>query len=86
MLSLVTKDCRWDEVKDGFFYIFFLLFFGRAARGILASRPGKEPAPPASEGEVLTTGLKGKSQLFKFTNLNPFITHLNHSPQRRQGL
>ena len=39
-------------------------FFGHEACGILAPRPGIEPAPPALEGEVLTTGLPGKCQLF----------------------
>ena len=34
---------------------------GCKARGILAPRPGIEPAPPALEGEVLTTGPPGKS-------------------------
>ena len=28
----------------------------------LAPQPGIEPTPPALEGEVLTTGLPGKSQ------------------------
>ena len=37
-------------------------FFGPEACGILAPRPGIKPAPPALEGEVLTTGLPGKSQ------------------------
>ena len=37
-------------------------FFGREACGILAPQPGIEPATPALEGEVLTTGLPGKSQ------------------------
>ena len=36
-------------------------FFGPKAFGILARQPGIEPAPPALEGEVLTTGLPGKS-------------------------
>ena len=31
-------------------------FFGHEARGILASQPGIKPAPPALEGEILTTG------------------------------
>ena len=31
------------------------------ACGILAPLPGIEPTPPALEGEVLTTGLLGKS-------------------------
>ena len=36
-------------------------FFGHETCGILAPRPGIEPAPPALESEVLTTGLLGKS-------------------------
>ena len=36
-------------------------FFGPEACGILAPWPGIEPAPPALEGEVLTTGPPGKS-------------------------
>ena len=42
-------------------------FFGHEVCGILAPRPGIEPvppaleAPPALEGEVLTTGLPGQS-------------------------
>ena len=35
--------------------------FGPEACGILAPQPGIKPAPPALEGEVLTTGLPGKS-------------------------
>ena len=35
-------------------------FFGHEARGILAPWPGIEHAPPALEGEVLTTGPPGK--------------------------
>ena len=37
-------------------------FFGREACGILAPQPGTEPAPPAVEGEVLTTGPPGSPQ------------------------
>ena len=37
-------------------------FFWPRACGILALRPGIEPAPPALEGEVLITGPPGKSQ------------------------
>ena len=37
-------------------------FFGHEACGIPAPRPGIEPASPALEGEVLTTGPPGKSQ------------------------
>ena len=36
-------------------------FFGHEACGILAPGPGIELAPPALEGEVLTTGPPGKS-------------------------
>ena len=36
-------------------------FFGCEACGILASRPGISPAPPALEDKVLTTGPPGKS-------------------------
>ena len=39
----------------------FFWIFGHEACGILAPRPGIEPAPPALEGEVLTTGPPGKS-------------------------
>ena len=36
-------------------------FFGHEACGIIAPRPGIEPAPSALEGEVLITGPPGKS-------------------------
>ena len=36
-------------------------FFGHETCGILAPQPRVEPTPPALEGEVLTTGLPGKS-------------------------
>ena len=38
------------------------LFFGPEARGILAPQRGNKLVLPALEGEVLTTGLPGKSQ------------------------
>ena len=41
-------------------------FFGPEACGILASQPGIKPAPPALEGEVLTTRPLGKSLEFFF--------------------
>ena len=37
-------------------------FFGYETLGILACQPGMEPAPPALEGEVLTTGPPGKCE------------------------
>ena len=36
-------------------------FFGPEAYGILAPQPGIEPATPALEDDVLTTGPLGKS-------------------------
>ena len=36
-------------------------FFGPKACGVLAPGPGIEPATPALEGRVLTTGPSGKS-------------------------
>ena len=42
--------------------LFYVLVFGHKACGILTPWPGIEPTPPALEGEVLTTGLPGKSQ------------------------
>ena len=45
------------------FILFFRFwFFGPKSCGISAPRPGIEPSPPALEGEILTTGLPGKSQ------------------------
>ena len=41
-----------------------LWVFVPKTRGILATRLGIEPAIPALEGEVLTTGLSGKSLTF----------------------
>ena len=43
-------------------FCFLFFFFGHEAQGILDSHPGVEPALPALEGEVLTTGLPGKFQ------------------------
>ena len=53
-------------------------FFGRKAYGILAPRPGVEPAPSALEGEVMTTGQPGKSlcHLFKMQILKRGINNL----------
>ena len=44
-------------------YCFWFMFwsFGPKAYGILAPQPGIEPAPPALEGEVPTSGMPGKS-------------------------
>ena len=40
--------------------MFVFWFFGHEPLGILAPWPGIEPAHPALESEVLTTGLPGK--------------------------
>ena len=42
-------------------FCFMFWIFGPEACGILAPRPGIKPTPSALEGEVLTTGLPGKS-------------------------
>ena len=42
-----------------FQYCFWFWFFGYKACGILTPWPGIEPAPPALEGKVLTTGPPG---------------------------
>ena len=43
--------------------LFFLVWcFGHKAGGVSAPQPGIEPAPPALEGEVLTTGEPGRCQ------------------------
>ena len=50
-------------------------FFGREACGILAPQPGIEPAPPALQGKVLTTGPSGKSHLpFLFDSFLALLT------------
>ena len=40
--------------------------FGHETYGILASWPGFDPTPPASEDKVLTTGPPQKSQCLYF--------------------
>ena len=40
-------------------------FFGHEACGILAPQPGTELARPALEGEVLTIGPPGKSEILQ---------------------
>ena len=42
-------------------FCFMFWCFGCEVRGILAPQPGIQPAPPALEGKVVTTGLPGKS-------------------------
>ena len=44
--------------------VFYILVFDHEAYEILAPWPGIEPTPPSLEGEVLTTGPPGKTQVF----------------------
>ena len=41
--------------------LFYVLIFGHKTCGILVPQSGIEPAPPAMEGEVLTTRPPGKN-------------------------
>ena len=43
------------------FCFIFGVFFGQETHGILVSWPGMEPAHPALEGEILTTGPIGNA-------------------------
>ena len=47
-------------------FTYFFWFFGCKACRISAPLSGIRPTLPASEGEVVTTGLPGKSLLFVF--------------------
>ena len=51
-------------------------FFGHKACGILAHRPGAEPAPFALEGKVLTTGPPRESLMLIFFNSIFLLTNL----------
>ena len=55
--------------------------FGHEAYGSLAPQPGIEPAPPALEGNVLTTGPSGKSRNDTFfkCDISHMINTGNHS-------
>ena len=44
------------------FFCFLFWFFDHAACESLAPQPRIEPEPPALEGQILATGLPGKSQ------------------------
>ena len=53
--------------------LFYVLFFGQEAYGTLTPPPEIEFTHPALEGQVLTTGPPGKSQLL---NVNERICHI----------
>ena len=67
VLLLLIRIFMWTIFKVLIFAIvtmllmFYALVFGHEACGILASQSGIEPAPPALESEVSTTGPPGKS-------------------------
>ena len=50
-------------------FLVFFFFFGQEACGILGPPPGTESAASTLEGEVLVTGLAGKSQLLVLKSL-----------------
>ena len=62
-----------------YYFCFMFWFFGHEACGTFAPRPGIEPAPPALEGEVLTTGLPAKSQHSLILIFPVSFSLLNHS-------
>ena len=53
--------------------VFVLVFWPQGMWDALAPGPGMDPVPPALEGEVLTTGLPGKSQKKHFKEQSNFI-------------
>ena len=56
-------------------------FFGREACGILAPRPGIEPAPPALQGKVFNNGPPGKSLILLVLFNGYIVFHSMHEPQ-----
>ena len=53
-----------DPLQCYFHFMFW--FFNHEVCGVLAPLPVIEPAPPASEVEVLSTGLPGKFHTLQF--------------------
>ena len=49
---------------------FMVWFFNHEVCGVLAPLPSIKPAPPALEGEVLSTGLPGKFHTLQSLNSN----------------
>ena len=49
------------------YYLFYILFFWPQGRD---PRPGIKPSPPALQGEVLTTGLAGKSLIRYYLDMS----------------
>ena len=59
-VNMVFRRLYWICYNDASVFMFWC--FDLEAPGILSPWPGIEPSPPTLEGEVLTTGLPGKSQ------------------------
>ena len=71
MVSLLKIFCIWTIFKVFIEFItvsllFYTWFLAPRHVGSQLPDPWLEPAPPASEGEVLTTRLPGKSLLIPF--------------------
>ena len=62
IMVFINLDSFWKVFIEfiTILFLFVFCFFGHESCEILAPRPGIEHAPPAFEGEVLTTGLPGK--------------------------
>ena len=60
-LKLTTLKV-FNELVTVLLLLFMFWYFDQEACGILVPWPGIEPAPPALEREILTTGLPWKSQ------------------------
>ena len=57
--------------------LFYVLFFGHEAYGTLTPPPEIELTCPAMEGQVLTTGSSGKSQLLNMNESVIFSQDIN---------
>ena len=61
-LKIWTTLKVFNELVTALLLLFMFWYFDQEACGILVPWPGIEPAPPALEREILTTGLPWKSQ------------------------
>ena len=89
MLKKIFFFLTWTIFKEVFTefvtiqLLLYVLVFGQKAYGILTPQPGLEPALPALEGGILTTGPPGKF-LSAALNLLPFSPRLRASPEHPQ--
>ena len=72
-LQLVESADTEPTDMEGQSAIFFFFLAACTTCGILVPRPGIEPAPPALEGEVLTTGPPGKSRVMLLRQILLFL-------------